>query len=60
MLNGKLLIEFSFIFNNSIWTWEKTFYTSENLNDRIEDYLDKKILPFELTKKNIKHKFKKS
>ena len=42
MLNGKLLIEFSFIFNNSIWTWEKTFYTSENLNDRIEDYLDKK------------------
>lgn len=59
MLNGKFIIEFSFIFNNNIWTWEKIFYNSENVNDKINEYLEQKKLPFELTKKNIKYKIKK-
>jgi hypothetical protein len=49
-------IVFSFVLNNKVWSWEKTFYDNNNLNERIEDYLSKKSLPLDL--KDLKWKLK--
>jgi hypothetical protein len=51
----KYQVEFSFIYNNMEWKWNKTFF-SDNIERCCKEYLDIKIqyLPKDLTKLKYK------
>lgn len=56
---NKFTVHFEFQFNSKTWYWEKTFHsTSEEINQRITNYIQQKKLPFDLDSKIIKYKFK--
>lgn len=53
-----MIIIFSFIHNGKIWNWERKFHNTKDINETVDSYLTNKILPFEITKEQIKWKLK--
>ena len=52
-----MTVIFHFTLNSNIWSWEKTFHTTD-LNKSIEGYLQNKKLPFDLDISIVRWKIK--
>lgn len=49
------LVKFEFQFNNQTWYWTKAFH-GELTEERLKQYIENKVLPFDLNNKIIKYK----